>query len=180
MAYRKSLKGDSNQANEEWSHNRITIVAGGAGIILVCFVCCLVLAAILWMAIKEGTLFSILIIGAFLAFFLGAGIAGACFLTVRISDALTKVQVNKILASTVIAGELVAYRNGDEWDHLSAQHEMAKIPQHAGGVQVTEERADYTDSMITELYDKGLSRRAIAKALEVPYNRVQQLLQGKP
>lgn len=175
--YRKSLKGDSNQANEEWSHNRITIVAGGAGVIAVCFVCLLIVAAIVWMMVRAGTLFAILIMGAFLALFVGAGIVGACFVVVRISDMLREVRVNRILAQTVINGELVAYRNGDEWDHLSAQHEMAKLPQHT---TVTEEKIDYTDSMITELYDKGLSRRAIAKALDIPYNKVQQLLQGKP
>src|SRR6266480_4935846 len=130
MSYRKSVKGESNQANEEFSHNRITIVAGGAGVIIVCFVCALIVAAIAWMMARQGTLLGLLIVLSFLALFLGAGIAGACFVTVQISDALTKVRVNKILAQTVVAGQVVAYKNDDDsWYHLSAEHEMAKIPQ---------------------------------------------------
>lgn len=176
VAFNKRIKGDSNIANEEWSHNRISVVMGSSGVIAVCFVCCLILAAIIWMMVKQGTLFSILLVGAFLALFLGAGIVGACFVTVRISDALTKVRVNKILASTVIAGEIVAYKNDDaSWYHLSAEHEMAKIPQHT---TVVEERPD--KEVIEELYNKGMSRRSIAKALEIPYNQVQKLLEGKP
>lgn len=177
MSYRKNVKGSNIESNETASHNRIYIEAGISGLVLVLFCIGLVTSAIVWMIARQGALFSFLIVASFLSLFVGAGVVGACFLVVRVSDALRAVRVNKILSTTVINGELVAYRNGEEWEHLSAQHEMAKLPQHT---TVTEERTDYTDSMITELYDKGLSRRAIAKALDIPYNRIQKLLEGKP
>jgi hypothetical protein len=175
MAYKKSVRGDSNQANEEWSHNRITIVAGGAGIILVCFVCCLVLAAILWMAIKEGTLFSILIIGSFLAVFLGAGIVGACFLTVRISDALTKVQVNRILSQTVIAGEVVSHYDGEEWTHLSSIHEQGKVMPQLPMKAESKEPLPSEAYVVLDMHKQGIGFKAIAEATQWTEYAVRKL-----
>ncbi len=175
MAFNKRIKGDSNIANEEWSHNRISVVMGSSGVILVLFVILLVSAAIIWMMARQGILFSILIVGAFLALFLGAGIVGACFVTVHISDALTKVRVNKILAQTVIAGEIVAYKNGDTWDHLSAQHVAAGIADPHVTVKELPSPDPRWDAVL-DLRRDGKGMHAIAKDLNVPYQRVRTFL----
>jgi hypothetical protein len=179
MAYNKRIRGDSNQSNnEEFSHNRITVILGGSGVIAVCFVCCLVLGAILWMMHSEGTLFAILIISAFVTLFVGAGVAGLClvlsFGIERISDAVRAVRVNRILSSTVIAGEVVSPYDGEEWTHLSSIHEQGKIPQ----LPMKAQTLNTDESTILELYDKGMSLRAIEKQMKdagVTYYQIQKV-----
>lgn len=76
----------------------------------------------------------------------------------------------------IVAGEVVAYLAPDgTFVHLSAQHEAAKIPMHT---TVAAEPMT-SDETIIELFEGGMSRRAIAKQLDIPYNRVQKLLEGK-
>lgn len=175
MAYRKSVKGSNIESNETASHNRIYIEAGISGLVLVLFAIGLVTAAIIWMIARQGALFSILIIGSFLCLFLGAGVVGVCFLVVRVSDALRAVRVNRILASTVIAGEVVAYHDGEEWTHLSSIHEQGKI---MPALPMKAESLNTDESTILELYDKGLSLRAIEKQLKdtgVTYYQIQKV-----
>lgn len=176
MSYRKSIKGESNQANEEFSHNRINIEMGASGIILAVFAISLVIAAIAYLVINYGWLIATLVIGSFVLLFLGAGIVGVCFVAVHISDARTKIGVNKILAQTVVAGQVVAYKNADDtWYHLSAEHVAAGI----ADPQVTVKELPSPDprwDAVLDLRREGKGMHAIAKELNVPYQRVRQFL----
>jgi hypothetical protein len=176
MAYNKRIRGDSNSANEEFSHNRITIVAGGAGVIAVCFVCCIILAAILWMALREGALFALLIIGAFLALFGGAGIAGTCFLIVKISDTIYKIRVNRLLSQTIVSGEVVAYRNeNEEWDHLSSIHEQGKVIPQLTFKPEKHEPEPSEAWVILDMHKQGIGFKAIAEATQWTEYAVRKL-----
>jgi hypothetical protein len=80
MAYRKTVKGDNNQASEVGSFNRVFIDFNGAGmVILALFVVILVSIAIGWMMVKESGLLAFLVISSFICFFLGAGAIGGLF-----------------------------------------------------------------------------------------------------
>ena len=174
-AYNKRIRGDSNVANEEWSHNRITIVAGGAGILLAGFVCMLILAAIAWMMLKESTFLALLINALAVLLFLGAAITGGLFVARQLSETLRVWEVNKLLGRTVIAGEVVTHYNedGNEWLHLSAAHEQAKLAQLPPPREM-----NTNEATILELYDRGLSLRAIEKSLKdagVTYYQIQKV-----
>ena len=89
---------------------------------------------------------------------------------------LAKRRRNQAHQRVIVAGEVVAYLAPDgTFVHLSAQHEAAKIPMHT---TVTAEPTT-PDETILDLFNDGMSRRAIAKTLDIPYNRVQKLLEGK-
>lgn len=72
-------------------------------------------------------------------------------------------------------GDVVSYMGATQPHVISAIHEAAKIPMHT---TVTAEPTT-PDETIIALFDDGMSRRAIAKHLDIPYNRVQKLLEGK-
>ncbi len=129
MSYKKSLKGDSNQANEEFSHNRIIVNMGASGVIAVCFTFALLLAAIGWMVIHYGWLISTMLILATV----GAALYGASFLVERASDVLTKIQQNKLRSRTITAPpeHQLAYlppEQGSEWYNPTAEIVAAGIP----------------------------------------------------
>ncbi len=80
MAYRKTVKGDNNQASEVGSFNRVFIDFNGAGpLILALFIVVVISSAIIWMAVKNGGLLALMVELSFVAFFLGAGAVGAMF-----------------------------------------------------------------------------------------------------
>lgn len=183
MSYKKSIKGDNNQASEQFAHNRIFVDFNGAGVVMLAgFVIVLVSAAVAWMILRNGSLLSILIILSFLALFIGAGIVGTCFLVVRISDMLTRVRVNKILSQVVVSGEVVAYRDGDQWNHLSAEHERAKvIPQ----VLPKEEQDPLPSEAYTiiDMHKQGVSFKKISEATlwtEYAVRKLCNQIDGKP
>lgn len=179
MSYKKSLKGDSNQANEEFSHNRITIVAGGAGVILVCFVCCLVLAAIVWMIARQGALFSLLIILSFLAIFsIGMAVLfalGLSFVVERISFMVREVRVNRILGTTVIAGEVVSHYDGEEWTHLSSIHEQGKVTPQLQISPPEHEPLPSEAFVVLDMHRQGIGFKAIAESTQWTEYAVRKL-----
>jgi hypothetical protein len=80
MAYKKTVKGDNNQASEVGSFNRVFIDFNGAGmVILALFVVILVSIALIWMAVKNGRLLAFLVTSSFVCFFLGMGAIGGMF-----------------------------------------------------------------------------------------------------
>jgi hypothetical protein len=92
-SYRKQVKGDNNTASEVGSFNRIFIDLNGWPIgMFVLFVIVLISAAIIWMITQRGGLLTFLIQAAFICFFAGAGIVGACFVARYISG--TRRQLN--------------------------------------------------------------------------------------
>jgi hypothetical protein len=68
MAYRKTVKGDNNEANEQFAHNSISIFNDGSGKIVVCFLIVLVCAMIVYLWIAVHVLLVIIIIGAAIIF----------------------------------------------------------------------------------------------------------------
>src|SRR5258708_13748840 len=52
-AFKKSIRGDDNQQNEQLSHNRIVVEGGSAALVLVIFLCILATASIILMAIIQ-------------------------------------------------------------------------------------------------------------------------------
>ena len=165
MAYRKNIKGDSNQANEEFSHNRITVVMGSSGVILALFLIVLVSSAIGWMIVREGTLFSILIVGTFCALFAGGAAYGANLLLREISKTHTQMRANKLLARTIVSGEIVSYLDDeDEWTHLSAIHEQAKIMPQLPMKAESKEPLPSEASVILEMHRQGIGFKTIAES----------------
>jgi hypothetical protein len=175
MAYKKSIRGDDNQANEQFAHNRITIVMGGAGIMLVGFVIVLMSAAVVWMVVRNGGLLSILVVLTFVGCFLVAIIYGACFIVVQISTTIQRVQANKILSSVIVAGDVVAHHNGQEWTHLSSIHEQGKVmpllPMKAESREPLPSEA-YT---VIDMHRQGVSFKKIAEATLWTEYKVRQL-----
>jgi hypothetical protein len=81
MAYRKTVKGDNNSADEMASHNRIFVDFNGAGVVMLAgfFIACCI-ACIAWMMVARSGLLEFLIETAFIGVFVGAGAIGALFL----------------------------------------------------------------------------------------------------
>lgn len=171
MAYNKRIRGDSNQANEEFSHNRITIVAGGAGVIAVLFAISLVVAALVFVVINFGWLISAMIILALV----GASLYGASFLVERISDVHTKIRQNKLLAHTIVSGELVSHYDQDEWTHLSAIHEQAKNMPQLPMKAESQEPLPSEAYVILDMHRQGIGFKAIAEATKWTEYAVRKL-----
>jgi hypothetical protein len=85
----------------------------------------------------------------------------------------------QLLSRVVIVNDLAAYLSPNgTWEHLSAQHEAAKVPQIAPPATVIESDNSVPDSTILELQAHGLSLRSIEKALasqNVKYHRIQKV-----
>lgn len=178
MAYNKRIRGDSHQSNnEEFSHNRITVILGGSGVIAVCFAILLISAAIGWMMLRQGSLLAFLIVASFLALFAGAGIVGTCFIVVRISDALREVRINRILSSTIISGEVVShYDPGEqEWTHLSSIHEQGKVLPQLPMKAEQQEPLPSEAYTVVDMHKHGISFKKIAEATQWTEYKVRQL-----
>jgi hypothetical protein len=163
----RPLKATQIKLIEEFSHNRITVNMGSSGVIAICFLCCLILASIIWMIAKQGTLFSILIVASFLAIFIGAGAVGAClvisFGIERISDALQAMRQNKIPSSTVIAGEVVSHYDDGEWTHLSSIHEQGKVLPQLPMKAENKEPLPSEAYVILDMHRQGIGSRQLLK-----------------
>src|SRR5260370_37795953 len=96
MNYRKSIKGDANQQNEQLSHNRIVVEGGSAALVLVVFLCILATAAIVLMAIIHLDLLEALVAASFIGFFV-CGWVVLCALTIRhVSATKTALAVDEV------------------------------------------------------------------------------------
>jgi hypothetical protein len=176
MGYRKSIRGNNNEASEQLSHNRITIEMGSSGVILVVFVCLLVSASIGWVIVETGMLLLDLLVVSLFACFAGAGVIGLCYVVRHISDAHTHVQNNKILSNTIVAGDVVAYRDREEWDHLSAEYEMAKIPRVLPPPK-DEVPWEANEKDIIQMYNDGqMTLQAIVDFSKMKYWKVQRII----
>src|SRR5258707_4079513 len=82
MAFKKSIKGDANQQNEQLSHNRIVVEGGSAALVLIIFLCILATASIVLMAIIHLDLLEALVVASFIGFFV-CGWVVLCALTIR-------------------------------------------------------------------------------------------------
>lgn len=166
MGYRKSIKGDGNVANEELSHNRVQINVNGAGpVLFVLFVIALLTVAIAWLFIHYGSLLLFLLLCLFIGGFLVVVVVGACFVVREISRTYHQVQADKLQSQIITVGEVLAFRNGAEWDHLSAQHEAAKvIPQISVAKQEPQEPLPSEAWVVIDMHRQGIGFKKIAEA----------------
>lgn len=175
MAYKKSIRGDDNQTNEQFAHNRINIHMGGAGMMLAGFAIVLMSGAVIWMIERNGSLLSILVVLSFIGIFAGATIVGVCFIVAHVSSTIQQVHTNKILAQVVVAGEVVAYRNGDEWDHLSAAHEQAKVMPQLPMKAESQEPLPSEAWVIIDMHRQGIGFKTIAETTKWTEYAVRKL-----
>ncbi len=171
MGYKKSIKGDSNQANEEFSHNRIIVNMGASGVIGVLFICALIVAVIAWAAINYMWAVS----GVLAVLVIGSLLYGATFLGERVSNMRTTFHQNKIRARTIeSAAPLVVHQDGEAWYNFSAELEAAKIPRY---LPPPKDEPQATDDTLLELYQKGLTLQTICQSTGATYYRVQKLIE---
>jgi hypothetical protein len=179
MGYRKSVKGSGNEANEVVSHNRIYVEAGISGVILAVFAVIVISSAIIWMMLRNGSLLSTLVTLSFLGVFLGAGIVGVLIMVhfgvTKMSDMIKEVRVNRILSSTVVAGEVVSHYDGEEWTHLSSIHEQGKVLPQLPMKAESREPLPSEAYTVIDMHKHGVSFKKISEATQWTEYKVRQL-----
>ncbi len=185
MAFKKSIRGDDNQQNEQLSHNRIVVEGGSAALVLVIFLCILATASIILMAIIHLDLLEALVVASFIGFFV-CGWVILVALTIRhVSATKTAVAVDETVRSRALFEQNVIY--------ASEGYILYRDPdgsyQFRGTVHVDEHRQflpkEISTPTPTELiltcFDKGMSGRGIEKWLKandkkVPYRDIAKTL----
>src|SRR5258708_9897508 len=170
MAFKKSIRGDDNQQNEQLSHNRIVVEGGSAALVLVIFLCILATASIILMAIIHLDLLEALVVASFIGFFV-CGWVILVALTIRhVSATKTAVAVDETVRSRALFEQNVIY--------ASEGYILYRDPdgsyQFRGTVHVDEHRQflpkEISTPTPTELiltcFDKGMSGRGIEKWLK--------------
>jgi len=181
--YRKFIKGDDNQQNEQLSHNRIVVEGGSAALVLVIFLCILATASIVLMAVIHLALLEALVVGSFIGFFV-CGWVVLCALTIRhVSATKTAVAVDETVRTRALFEQNVIY--------ASEGYILYRDPdgsyQFRGTVHVDEHRQFLPREIqppshqetILELFDKGMSGRSIEKWLKdykVSYREISKTL----
>jgi hypothetical protein len=175
MAYKKSIRGDDNQSNEQFAHNRVTIVMGGAGIMLVGFLIVLMSAAVIWMVVSNGGLLSTLVMLTFVGCFLVAIVYGGCFIVVLISSTIQRVQSNKILSQVITVGEVVASHDGADWTHLSSIHEQGKVMPLLPMKAESKEPLPSESWVVLDMHKQGIGFKSIAESTQWTEYAVRKL-----
>jgi hypothetical protein len=182
MAYRKIVAGTANQSNETASHNKIVIEPGYAGTYLVLFLCILVTGSIIFMWIAHADILQALVAGTFI----GAFVSGWIFLIGWTRRGVSQVQ------TTLAIDQAARSRAGLEAHVVAMTEHYILYKDEKGRFQfqasafVTENRTiqpqiaapGNNQDTILELHDKGMSARAIEKAMEktVSYHQIQKIL----
>ena len=177
MGYRKSVKGDSNQANEEFSHNRITIEAGNAGVLFVAFLIVLIGSMIIWLVVNFGNLLAITVLSLLLVAAGGGIWLLGVFIYTRSGIMLSERRRARNHERLIESGEVSFYLQPLTPDFTvyasSAEHNRALV----APVQVKElPSPDPRWDAVLDLRKEGKGMHQIAKDLNVPYNRVRQFL----
>ena len=120
MSYKKSIKGDHNEANEQFAHNRITVEMGSSGLILVLFAIGLLVAAIVWMVLNVWLLLAVLIISLFVGASIFLFILGGSTAARYISEAVRKWRSDRLRDRMVIEAELALSWDGSKFENHSA------------------------------------------------------------
>jgi len=185
MNYRKSIKGDANQQNEQLSHNRIVVEGGSAALVLIIFLCILATASIVLMAIIHLDLLEALVVASFIGFFV-CGWVVLCALTIRhVSATRTAVAVDETVRTRALFEQNVIY--------ASEGYILYRDPdgsyQFRGTVHVDEHRQFLPKEIsqpapsetILTLYDQGMHGRSIEKWFKanghkVPYRDIAKTL----
>lgn len=178
MGYRKSIKGDSNQQSEEFSHNRVSIHFDGAGIVLfVVFLIALITSALIWLVVHFGGLLLLCLLALCLVTLVGGVWLLGVYVYTRSGILLSERRRARNHERLIEAGEVSFYLMPLNPDYTiygsSVEHNRALIappPQ----VMVTEE-ATTSDDEILLLWNKGMSLRDIEKLTTAKYNRIQKV-----
>jgi hypothetical protein len=188
MAYRKSIRGDDNQQNEQLSNNRISrviIEGGGSLLILTVFFVTLTTASILFMALVHLALLESLLVATFVGFFVCGWVMLLAFTIRQVSAARTAVAVDATLRARAAVEQDVIY--------AAESYILFRDPdgsyQFRGTVSVTEQRQflpmQYTppsnQEAILTCWDSGMSGRSIEKWLskdgkKVSYREIAKCL----
>lgn len=185
MSYRKSVRGDANQANETGiNHNRITIETGASMTIFAVFAVILVTGAILYIALayreilQYGTLITITLI------FIVGWVILIGFTRRSISKTTTVLTIDRIAQNkATLEARIVAQAE----NYVLYQDTDGSL-QFRGTVQVTENRhfpaieapkeVDQSQGIL-QTWDLGLSGRDIEKLFKekgVSYRQIQDTL----
>lgn len=182
---RKSIVGDENQQNEIASHNKIHFSDSGSLQIVTIFLCVLVLASIVFMAILHTALFSMLIVVSFIGFFGLLWIVALSFTVRHVSSTHAAVSIDRSQRGRAQLEADVIHAT----DHYILWRDPDGSYQFRGSTLVTENRQflpqlpehkDPTEGILTA-WDTGMSARAIEKHLkasgaEVPYRQICKVL----
>jgi hypothetical protein len=188
MAYRKSIRGDQNEQNEQLSNNRISrviIEGGGSLLILTVFSVLLVTTSIIFMAFVHLALLESLIVASFVGFFLCLWIVALAFTIRQVSAAKTAVAVDTVTRNHAATEAAVIY--------ASEQYILYRDPdgtyQFRGTVHVDEHRQflpiqvnpPSQQEAILTCWDSGMSGRSIEKWLskdgkKVSYREIAKTL----
>ncbi len=188
MAYRKSIRGDDNQQNEQLSNNRISrvIIEGGASLlILTVFFIVLATASIIFMALVHLALLEILIAATFVGFFLCLWVIALAFTIRQASAAKTAVAVDATLRTralveqdVIFAGEsYILYRDPDgSYQFRGTVH----VDEHRQFLPMQVNPPSQQEAILT-CWDSGMSGRSIEKWLskdgkKVSYREIAKTL----
>ena len=184
MAYKKTVAGDNNQANETASHNRLIINTGAGFTVFAVYAVILVTAVIVFLAIAFGEVLKwgvALTVGALV---ITGWLWLILFLKRSASHTSTMIDIHKYKRDQAWLESRVAVREAlyalylDENDNLQFRDtkQITENRHYPAQIEAPRERVD--DKTIIELFDKGLSGRSIEKALdkEVPFRHIAKVL----
>lgn len=170
MAFKKSIKGDSNQQSEVASHNRIVVEGGAAAFLLVAFLLALVTAALVFMVIAYGALLQTLVVITVVGAFISLWVIAVVFTRRAVSHARTAVAIDETVrlqatrqAYVLHAGEAYALYMTPEGkiEAVTSVH----IDEHRQYLPQPAREPDATEIILTD-WDQGMSARSIEKHLK--------------
>lgn len=83
-----------------------------------------------------------------------------------------------VYRNVITSGDVVAYKVGNDFKHLSAEHERAKVPLMLPGPK-EEVEPETPEADILLMYKKGMHLRDIATLTGSTYYRVQKICAGQ-
>ncbi len=170
MAFKKSIKGDDNEQVEKLSHNRITIEGGSSAMLIVAFICTLVLASIVFMALVHLQLLEALIVASFVGGFVCMWIIGISFTYRQVSAARTQVAVDEVARMHAGRQAYIIHAAENYAIYMDTAGEIqfrgtTHIDEHRQFLPMTTSAPDHQETVL-ECYDKGMSARSIEKLLK--------------
>lgn len=155
-------RGDHVEQREEFSHNKISIEMGGAGVLLVAFCIVLFGSMVIWLVINFGGLLALSLLALWITAVVGALIWGGFYLFTRIDILFSERTRARASARVVFAT-----------DHYIVWKEEDGTYQFRGSTIITENRQylprevspPSQQEAILTCYDRGMSGRAIEKHL---------------
>lgn len=182
-AFRKSVKGNDNEANEEFSHNRITVNFNGAGpLIFVLFVAGLITSAIIWLVIHFGGLLLLSLLALWIVAALGSiwllGVWVYARTGIMLSERRRAHNLERFLSapsahhSIYLADPQASYTLHE----ISANVVAAGVPRVLPA-PVEEEPLPPNEQDIIDVYNDGVSTlEQVADAFGLKYNKVQRII----